>query len=651
MVPWFYSLTPFPFFYLAFLMIRRILKYEKVWELLGVSLPLGLSLMLVTVDIPGRILHDFNPALLLGSVFCFLSGVLVQKFWEKPACPVSFRVSPRLSDLPLLIVALSATTLITLVIFRYAIYDEVRMQGHLPVVESILLGKFPPSYIAFPDIPYRYHYGFNLVAAVFSRAFHLPGYLGVDVASLLSWYAILFSLILFLRKVGLPRPALGLALAFCTLSGGLSWWISRNDPGMGVVYQLPNWQQMFVMLRGIHPHFVMYFFQHPMGLGLGIFLATLLAFHEWFISQRKILLFLGIFLLGSLSLAQVMLFATLLAALGLVFFFRFFQKGVPPLENLWQGVAVALLAGAMALALGGFFQFSANMENQPLLLSWPPSYLRYEFWGASHPLAWWQDLIWYFSGFGIFLFFIPYGFYWGLRQSAWSFRLLAFFCLLCFLVPLFFRYPYSWDIIKWYFGFEFSGRILIACAYFPWATQKLWRTVLAWAIVLFGMVTPINFLKDLALKPHAEFTRAELRIAGYTQPHLQDALRPLVERMQRCAKCYGMVWSSPNLSEGLALYTGYPMVQIYRNTVAMPVGRERIKRRIDALAALESAPTWDLLRTLQIKWIIFPCQDWDNFPQGKKNFLQSMAGSPKIDDQSYSAGTPECYRALYIKAY
>jgi hypothetical protein len=636
------------YFYLSFILTRRVLPAAGAWRIIALSSPLFLALVLVTVGTVGRFTHNFDMGVWVGSALCLGLALFLQFFRRSPRIPLDFRLKLTRSDLPLLAVFLFLSFLIVAVSVKYSIYDEQRLQGHQVVVEMILRGKFPPVYTAFPEVPYRYHYGFNLLSALFSKALGLPGYWGIDVAAIFSWLSLFALLLVFLLSLGIPRSALALGILFLTLSGGLSWWLLRDHPETyDMVYQVPQWQQMYVYYRGIHPHFMMYFFQHPMGLGAVLFIGALQYFKIWADEKRRSVLWLGAVLLGALSLAQVMLFVTCLAALGLVFFFRFFSKEISWQANLRDGLGVLAISLLLAFAMGGFFQTAAGLENQSILFSWPPSYLRYEYYGSKFLLGWKETLIWYLSGFGLLFLLIPYAFYRAFRQRSFIIVFLLSFCILCFLIPKFFRYSFSWDIIKWYFGFEFSARLLVIWAYLPWIVKKPWLTLPAWLLVLFGAVTPFNFLSDLTFKK--SFTRAEGRIAYYKQPEPGGVYQSFIDDLKRCSECYGTVWSSPGSSDWLAVQTGYPMVEFDRVTAMMPVSRDKINRRKNDLKRLNTDPNMDLLRSLGIRWAIFTCRDFRNLPEKVQNFLGSLTLHPGVEDRSAINQGGQCLFVYHLK--
>lgn len=644
-----FFLALLPFYALAFLWTLRLSSVRSWVEAALSAIPLALALFTVGVGIPGRFLQDLGVAFAISSVAC-LTVSLVLLARRRSAWPQT-RWPFRRADLSWMGVLAVVSLLVGIVTYRYAIFDEVRLQGHIPVVEQMLRGHFPPSYIAFPEVDFRYHYAFNILAALLAKAFHLPGYLGIDLATGLCWVGFVVGLLRLFRGLSIPRNGWALAFVFVALSGGMSWLlVPRHDGGAGMLFQLPHWQQMFIFGRVIHPSLIMYFFQHPVSLGLVFFLAMLRCFQRWSEDGDRLSYVTGVFFLGALSLAQVMLFATSLAGLGAVFFYRFFRADIPRAKNFFEGLGVLLGALAMAFALGGFFQWTAGAESQPLRLTWPPGYLRNEFYARGRTIAWWHALTWYFSGFGLALLLIPLAWWraWRARREFLVLFLLAF-GVFSFLVPHFFQYSFSWDIVKWFFAFEFSGRILAAWAFWPWVARGAARQALAWALVLFGTVTPLRFLGELAFRSGASFTRAELRIAGYRRPEWRGAFAALTERMIAAPENYGMVWSSPSTSVSLAMATGFPMIQLDFNTVAMPVGRQRIADRQAVLKTLAENPSRPLLQELGLRWIVFSCAEAKGLSPTAKRLLQELEADPGVEKFTHSEGPRDCFQAYRLR--
>ncbi len=643
-----FLLSFFPYLLLGILLSRG-LKSGSAWKDIAFSLAFTLVTLLILVGTLGRLLGSFERGLLIGSGLALILAVWL---WSRQGWAQTGRDKSRpdktfrrhLADLPLFALLLYSTILVAIIAVRYAIHDEVRLQGHISVVQAILSGDFPPHLIAFPGEALRYHYGFNLLAAVFSKVFSIPAYAGIDVVTILSWTLLVLFLLIFLEDLQVPRKGWALAVALILLTGGLSWWLARNDASAAPIFQLPNWQQMFVAHRHIHPSFILYFFQHPMGLGMVFFLGCLHFFHRWSQDRRPLPLLGSAAFLGCLSLVQVMLFATLTAVLGGYFFIRLFQA---PREKgkIFEAVLLLGTAGGLAMALGGFFaQFPAGPPQ--LRLTWPPGYLRYEYYGSRRPIGWLQAAYWYLSGFGPLILLIPLAWWKAVRRKTPTLTVLAAFSALCFLVPQFFQYRYSWDIVKWFAAFEFSGKFLLAWAFIPFVLTRRWLHGAAWILLLMNMVTPLRFLNELAFR--RQFTRPELRIAGYRPPELAPAWKEFVGYLQACRECRGTIWSSPSASTLLAMLTGFPTVQLDANTAAFLGDPRKIAARHQQLKQLEEAPGWALLHSLRIRWVIFNCQEVERFKPELRSFLDGLKKSPQVRNHSWDRGPASCYLALEV---
>jgi hypothetical protein len=637
------------FFCLAFSLTRKLFLKGSIWFLLPVSIVLGFAAIEVGVGLVGRLL-PWEWAFLACGGLAALAFLLLLSRPREGLPPWSFRPAYfSFWDGIYLLFFVGSTLLIGIVAFRYSFSDESGLQGHLSVVESILRGGFPPKFLAFPDIPYRYHYGFNLLAAVICRLLHLPAYWGVDILTVILWMTSLGMVTLLLEALGLPRRLAALGLLFILFSGGWSWWLARAEPGgFGESYQAPHWQLMYLHRRYISPNFVTYFFQHPMSLGIPFFTASLLSFSRWAQEKRFGLLVLTAFFLGALSLAHVMLFTTALAAYGLVFLYYFFNRPADKTATLGSGLFLGLASAALALALGGFFQFSADLSGQSLLLSWPPGYLRHEFWGRAFPIGWKETAQWYFSAFGWVLILLPYALMRAFRVRSPVLLHLTFFCILGFLIPQFFRYAQTWDVIKWFLAFEFSGRILIFWAYAPWILGKRLVEILAWLLVLSGCVTPFRFLSELAFQAPQEFRGGERRYSTSVQPQGPSGWGELFQEMRNCRDCRGKIWSSARTSAFLAIHTGFPVLQLDFNTLHMGISPQRLAERQEALARLDNAPSLDLVRNLQVRWIVFSCREFQKLSPSVQQWVLGLRKAEGVQERSLQGNADSCRLVFYL---
>ena len=53
----------------------------------------------------------------------------------------------------------------------WAFHDEQLYTGHTGIISQIQNGHYPPRHMTFPELEYRYHYGFDLAGAAVARRF------------------------------------------------------------------------------------------------------------------------------------------------------------------------------------------------------------------------------------------------------------------------------------------------------------------------------------------------------------------------------------------------------------------------------------------------------------------------------------------------
>ncbi len=621
----FFFFLVFPFFFTAYRWLREVFPRRLIWRCGVLAVPLGFSLMIVAVGLLGRAFGSFYQGVWIGWGIVLLGGGLLQILnYRRKELVVASKIQWQFSDGLTIFFLLTSTLLVSLVAHRYALYDELGIQGHASLTEVMLRGIYPPPFLSFAEIPNRYHFGFNLITAIFAYGLKIPAVQAIDLVTVLLWIALGLLSLELCAYWKLPRVAWPWAFLLLFLTGGLSWLLARNAPGPA---QVPHWQEMYLYGRYLHQNFTNYFFQHPMGLGAVLFLATIQFFSDYFEKPKAAKLWIGALLLGAMSLAQVMFFSTLLAALGLVFFLRLFRKGVGVFKNVWAGLLTLVLSLALALFLGGFFQFSeGNYENFPVKLAWPPDYLSFEYWGRGRyePLTLLRYVVWYLSSFGLLLFFIPWALFRAFKDKRQGLWVLGFFCILSLLISQCLYYPYSGNIRKWFLGFELSGKMLVVITLLPLAFSRRWSRVLVIALILSASVCSIRYLGDLSFKNMKSFRGAEKRLA-YTRHYApQGIMKTLVHQLKNCQDCSGRVWSSEELTPYLAIHTGRFLLEMDRSLRSMPVARRLIQERKNDLRDLATAPSLALLDRLQVEWVVFSCDEFTNLTPEVQSFLTDL---------------------------
>ena len=164
-----------------------------------------------------------------------------------------------------------ATVVIAPMALGWAWHDEQLYTGHTGIISQIQNGHYPPRHMTFPDLEYRYHYGFDLAAAAIATALCVRRASRSTFLTLSSWWYTWC--LLWLLGDRLLGPGRGWITAVITLfGGGLPYLLALQDG-----YYVAR----FVMICEVggvdlNPPVISYFFQHPWALGLPLALCTML---------------------------------------------------------------------------------------------------------------------------------------------------------------------------------------------------------------------------------------------------------------------------------------------------------------------------------------------------------------------------------------
>ncbi len=316
-------------------------------------------------------------------------------------------------------------------------FDELMPHGHLNEIAQFQNDYFPPQYLGFTNVPLRYHYGFDLVCAGVTALTRLRKDLAIDLTTIFGWaYAWCLAWVLGVRLTG--RESGGPWTAFMTLfGGGVAALIGACIRPTNLFDCLTG--NFSLGLDGIRatPPLTCNIFQHPFSLGLPLALATLLTALKPIppdgLAATKRMTWsrgaaLGLFL-AALAITQSVLFVCLLGTLV-------FTEVV--LAGGWHFVGIALVVLAIAPLMGGLL-FTRVPDS-------PSMGLHLQFWPlASLKSNYWLRVIsFYVATFGLLL---PVGFA-GLRYVRQLRPILLLMVAGGVLIPLFVRYEYTFDIIK-----------------------------------------------------------------------------------------------------------------------------------------------------------------------------------------------------------
>lgn len=541
---------------------------------------LALSLALSTVHLTALLLGDFRLGLVVGLSASGALGYLVA--WKRRAGPGAPR-GP--GEWRILGFALFALVLVLPAIVRFNFHDETLYLGHLSMTSAIENGPYPPRHLTFPDLPLRYHYGFDLLAAMVARLLGLRTDVAIDVSTAsLALLTILAAAPAVRRIAAGPVPPHLLLLAL--FAGGLPFLAPEDGPMCSSAALCEVQSMKWVGTTFLNPPLSSNFFQHPFTLGLPLTLAVLaiaLTSEEQRTDRWRGGAGLGL-ILATLSLSNAVLFIGLVPALAVLY--------VAPSLRGDHGARTRLLATLVAAAAapvyGGFFLLGASAGVNTIVTA------EGGIAGGLEP-----TIIWHLASFGLAL---PLGLM-GIRRLIQGRALIGLLVLGCLLVLNLFRYQYSWDIVK----FATAAHLYLALASIetlralgaqPGRTPRIAAWV-AWAITLgFGVAYVVPFWGSSRL-PHHPALEGSGRYAGLT-----DDDTAALDWLRAHAGVGQLVYRARPQSLRWAQLGGLPQVWTDIGTEGF-VSAERITRRGELLRGL----TCEGLVQEDVRWVVIGPED------------------------------------------
>jgi hypothetical protein len=74
---------------------------------------------------------------------------------------------------------------LTTLLFNFS--DEVEPNGHQAIIAHLQNGTYPPRYLYEPSLPLRYHYAFDLAAAIVTGLLRIRADQAIDLLTLTLW--------------------------------------------------------------------------------------------------------------------------------------------------------------------------------------------------------------------------------------------------------------------------------------------------------------------------------------------------------------------------------------------------------------------------------------------------------------------------------
>lgn len=411
----------------------------------------------------GPLTTDLAQATLLTGAIALL-GTIVALRW-RPTERVQEAPGGRTPAVLLVAVGLATVAVVWTALGSY-FWDE--HSCHYATASVIARGVFPPEHPLFPGEPFRYHFGYDILAAHARILTGVPVDVALDVATIFSFgLLLLISNEIGRRLAAGAAPAQagaaaarwggGFAMLLIPLGGGTLAFLLFGDMGPLEVHwsALPRrW------MNSTPPPVISNFFQHPQGLGMSFALAVIAVLgwpadqhrrHRWY---RRRQVGLGAALLGVLALVHIVFFAVLGLALGVSAGVRAATERTRSGRQRLAGLAEELLALTAALgigySLGGFFAPGPAMGE---VLSWSTSFFS---GGFATVLA--QHLVL----FGLPFLLVPLSIYEAIRRPNGLIVPLVTAAAIGFAVPNFVTYARSWDIVKFLSVGMFFANVLFA---------------------------------------------------------------------------------------------------------------------------------------------------------------------------------------------
>jgi len=393
---------------------------------------LGVAAWLLAVHLCGLVTGSFVVGLFAGTALVALGGTFA---WARGrgAAVKAPAEEKRRWPWALILSTVAATALVAPAALGWAFHDELALTGHMSWTSEIQNDFYPPVNMTFPAADLRYHYGFDLLAAMATALLRLRVDQAIDLVTLAGW-AYTWALLWLLGERTQGGAPAWLVPVLTLLGGGVAFACDNTDDsftrrvvGLCMVGDVP-----------LNPPLVSYVFQHPFSAGLPVALCAIHVAWDREVAPvtpggtpkppARRFAVLGL-LLVSLSLCQVALFAALTAALTLD---EVVHRDASSRRRL-VGLAVMLLAVlAVAPQLGGFFARSPLASGSQIVL------------GHGLTDSRWGDLRWLVETFGLLLPLGLAGFF-ARREHRW---LLGSLALGGIAVVMGLRYRYSWDIAK-----------------------------------------------------------------------------------------------------------------------------------------------------------------------------------------------------------
>jgi len=579
-----------PFAASAALIVLRVVRPRTLLCAVSLGAVGTFTFVLLSVNFAGILLRSFGGALVAAWIVALASAPLIVRLYRRRPAHDPLERPDRSTRLAMIVVLVPLVILVGMLALFTSFHDEIIVTGHLSVTGSMARGVYPPTYLAFPDVPYKYHYGFDVLAAVVARLGGAGTELSVDVVAmalfvfgfLLAWSAI--------HELTGRRLAAWLGALWLTLGGGMAVLLASHPAFKGTAAAALRQENVLFAEIAVNPNMMSYFFQHPFALGVPLFVAAVYLYVRFIAEERRALLALLAPVMGALALAQICLFAILCCGL-FVFPAVAAVTRTRPLRRLALPTACCLLAGlALARLGGGFFVVTDAIERAV--------FVRPSFGAIRGDLA--ANLLWMLaSGGWTLLLLVPAAVLAMARR-----RPLALFAsvmaLGALLVPHIFYYDRTSDIIKFLTVSYVAATLAVAdvAALLAPRLARVPRYIVILALTVTGIFPGVAWLGEntrRALDPDP--IAAQLRRLS-----LEDVDRETFDWLIKNAGSRDVLVTDDYFAAPAASYTGL-RVPYPENAFALGFPLARCRDREDQLFIAFNEPCLARLAEMGADWL------------------------------------------------
>jgi hypothetical protein len=395
-----------------------------------------------------------------------------------------------------LAIAALATLPIILPTILLNFHDEAYFNQHDAIIAHLQNGTYPPHYLYEPSLPFRYHYGFDLAAAIMTGLLRIRVDQAIDLLTLALWPLMFLLLWRVGEHFGGARAGLLVSLIVCFAGGAPA----IAQIGSTCPHCSANGLE-------VDPPFISYYFQHPWSIGVPIFCLAVLQRASLPLVRNK---FLGVsalvFSVAMLSLCQVVLFVMTVAAFGLAELWSLARLRNRQSVLVLLGLAVSLL---IAGGLGGFFVTG----SLPPAGSGTPLIAGLQIRDFAAPRSVLGQIQWDLASFGPLLIFGTAGLF-RVRCGKVFLTMLTAPALIIVNVL---RYQYTWDIVKFgtvsFIALAIGAGVALSDLW-GWADNRVRKTVcvsLIGALLLQGLLYPFGQLTAYSSESRPRFSVQMIR--------------------------------------------------------------------------------------------------------------------------------------------